>query len=250
MAQIVLFGGTSEGRKLAELCSELDIPTVVCVATDYGESLLEESGSLRVNTGRLDKDGMVSLIKKESPSLVLDATHPYAYKVSETVLAACSDCGTRYGRVQREAAVHDGMTEFADVEELASCLDHTPGIVFSSLGTKEAAALSKVSGASERIWIRILPSIEGLKTCLDAGFPAKHIICMQGPFSAEINEAMFRASGADILLTKDTGSAGGFPEKLEAAKLCNMKVFVIRRPADTAGESLDVWMDRLREHRF
>ena len=250
MADIVLFGGTSEGRELAELCSELEIPTVVCVATDYGESLLEEAGSLRVHTGRLDKEGMISLIKAESPELVLDATHPYADKVSETVLAACRDCGARYGRVQREKESHEAFDEFSGVDELADFLDRTSGVVFSSLGTKEAAALSRVSGAAERIWIRILPSPDGLKTCLDAGFPAKHIICMQGPFSAELNEAMFRFCRAEILLTKDTGAAGGFPEKLEAAKRCGMKVFVIKRPADTAGESLEVWTDRLRKGTY
>ena len=152
--------------------------------------------------------------------------------------------------MQREAAAHDGMTEFSDVRELAAFLDETGGVVFSSLGTKEAAALSTVSGAAERIWIRVLPSVDGLKTCLDAGFPAKHIICMQGPFSAELNEAMFKASKAEILLTKDTGSAGGFPEKLEAARRCGMKVFVIKRPADTAGDSLDVWMEKLRKRAY
>ena len=250
MAEIVLFGGTSEGRKLAELCRELEIPTVVCVATNYGEALLDEGGSLKVHTGRLNKDGMVALIQEEAPRLVLDATHPYADIVSETIVSACRECGARYGRLQREAAVHEGLTEFSSVDELADSLDKTPGVVFSSLGTKEAAALSKVSGASERIWIRVLPSIEGLKTCLDAGFPAKHIICMQGPFSADLNEAMFRACKAEILLTKDTGVAGGFPEKLEAAKRCDMKVFVIKRPADTPGDSLEVWTERLRSRIF
>ena len=246
MADLILFGGTSEGRELAELSRDLNIDCIVCVATDYGESLLEESGSLRVHTGRLDKDGMIALIRAESPQLVLDATHPYADKVSETVIAACSECRVRYGRVQREKEDHGAFKDFSDVRELAEYLDGTDGVVFSSLGTKEAAALSGVKGASERIWLRVLPSIDGLRTCLEAGFPAKHIICMQGPFSADLNEAMFRACGAQILLTKDTGSAGGFPEKIEAARRCGMKVLVIRRPADISGEPLDVWKERLR----
>ena len=125
---------------------------------------------------------------------------------------------------------------------LAGCVAYEPTPID---WTKEAAALSEVTGAFERIWLRILPSLEGLRMCLDAGFPAKHIICMQGPFSEELNEAMFRACGAQILLTKDTGSAGGFPEKLAAAKKCGMKVFVIKRPEDSEGESLDYWKDQL-----
>ena len=246
MADLILFAGTTEGRELAELARELGIRTVACVATEYGESLIEEGGSLRANMGRLGEEAMKALILAEAPKLVLDATHPYADVVSRTIVAACSATGARYGRVQREAEAHEGCLEFADLAALAECLDKTPGVVFSSLGTKEAAGLSHVSGAAERIWLRVLPSIDGLKMCLDAGFPAKHIICMQGPFSADLNEAMFKAVGAQILLTKDTGSAGGFPDKLEAARRCGMQVFVIKRPQDVAGQSLQVWKDRLR----
>ena len=251
MADLILFAGTTEGRELAELVKELGISTVACVATEYGESLVEAGGSLAVRIGRLDADGMKALIMAEKPCLVLDATHPYADIVSRTISAVCSECGVKLGRVLREAESHEDCMEFPDVETLARCLDTMEGTVFSSLGTKEAAALSKVKGAAERIWIRVLPSVEGLKTCLDAGFPAKHIICMQGPFSEQLNEAMFTASGADILLTKDTGSAGGFPEKLAAARKLGMKVLVIKRPAEnSAGNSLDEWKKALRSKEW
>ena len=247
MADLVLFAGTTEGRQLAELAKELGISTVACVATEYGGSLVEAGGSLRVSTGRLDKEAIKALLKAESPRLVLDATHPYADHISRTLTAVCSECGVKLGRVLREAESHEDCLEFPDVEAMAKYLVGVEGTVFSSLGTKEAAALSKVKGASERIWIRVLPSIDGLKMCLDAGFPAKHIICMQGPFSEQLNEAMFTAAGADILLTKDTGIAGGFPEKLSAAKALGMKVLVIKRPEDTSdGKSLDEWKDTLR----
>ena len=247
MAEIVIFAGTTEGRELAELCRRLGIDALACVATEYGESLLSSGGSLRVRTGRLAEGGMRELIKAEAPRLVLDATHPYASEVSRTIAAACGGLEVTLGRVLRESEDHEGCLEFADLASLAAHLDKTPGVVFSSLGTKEAAAISKVSGAAERVWLRVLPSVEGLKMCLEAGFPAKHMICMQGPFSADLNEAMFRACGAQILLTKDTGSAGGFPEKLEAAKRCGMQVFVIKRPSENGGESLEVWKERLRQ---
>ena len=250
MADLILFAGTTEGRELAELARGLGIKTVACVATDYGESLIEEGGSLRVNMGRLGEEAMEDLIRAEMPKLVLDATHPYADVVSRTIVAACKATGARYGRVQREAESHEGCLEFPDLAALAEHLDKTPGVVFSSLGTKESAGLSGVSGAAERIWLRVLPSVDGLNMCLSAGFPAKHIICMQGPFSADLNEAMFKAVGAKILLTKDTGSAGGFPEKLEAARRCGMQVFVIKRPQDIPGESLEVWKEKLASGRY
>ena len=50
MADIVIFAGTTEGRKLGELCRELGIDALACVATEYGEALLAAGGSLRVRT--------------------------------------------------------------------------------------------------------------------------------------------------------------------------------------------------------
>ena len=69
---------------------------------------------------------------------------------------------------------------------------------------KYTEALTALPDFAQRVWLRILPSQKGLAQCLAAGFPPKHIICMQGPFSRELNEAMFRSTGAEILLTKES----------------------------------------------
>ena len=99
----------------------------------------------------------------------------------------------------------------------------------------------------KRIWLRILPTEQSLKDCLAAGFPPAHIICMQGPFTQELNAAMFRATKADILLTKESGAAGGFPEKLAAARACGMTAAVLARPRDRAGLTLAQWLRRIEE---
>ena len=62
---------------------------------------------------------------------------------------------------------------------------------------------------------------------------------MQGPFSQELNVAMLRQSGAKILVSKDTGRAGGFAEKAEAAKQAGATLLVIRRPTVETGLTLE-----------
>lgn len=233
MGKLLLFGGTAEGRALAEYCQARSIPALVCVATEYGEQLLEPSGSLRVHTGRLDSAAMTALISAEQPTLVADATHPYATIVSRQLCDACASCGVRYLRLSRESLSMEGCLVFADLATLVQWLATTEGVVFSTLGAKEAAALAAVPDYQQRIRLRVLPLIESLRLCLDAGFPAKHILCMQGPFSAALNEAMFRETGASILITKETGSSGGFAEKVSAARACGMTVAVIRRPEES-----------------
>ena len=247
MVDILLFGGTTEGRELSEALKKNNIPAMVCVASEYGESLLEPGGSLQVHAGRLDEAAMASLMEREQPRLVLDATHPYADGVSHCIQRACAATGMTYRRVLRQSAMEEGCLTFPDMAALIDWLKGQEGIIFSSLGSKEARALSEIPDFEQRVWLRVLPSLEGLEGCLKAGFPAKHIICMQGPFSRELNEAMFRAAGADILVTKESGAAGGFTEKLAAARNCGMTTAVLTRPKDTDGLTAAEWLRRIEE---
>ncbi|MEL7607986.1 MAG: precorrin-6A reductase [Bacillota bacterium] len=248
MAEILLFGGTTEGRELAELLSAKGTPTLVLVATEYGEALLDAGGSVAVRGGRLDEAAIAALIRKEAPRCVIDATHPYAAEAGANIRAACQKTGVKRLRVLRESTPGAGCVEFSDMDALIGWLNGRDDTVFSSLGTKEAAALARVCGYKERVWLRILPSPEGLCACIEAGFPPARIICMQGPFSKELNAAMFRATGASTLITKDSGIAGGFPEKLAAARECGMTVAVLARPRRENGLTLGELKQRIEEN--
>jgi len=250
LADVIVFGGTTEGRELAECLQERRISALVCVATEYGTAQLRPGGTLGVHTGGLDEAGMAALLRAERPRLVLDATHPYADDVSRKIRAACGEAGVPYHRVLRPSETAEGCEFFSDMAELLAWLRGQSGVIFSALGAKEASALTAVPDYENRVWLRILPGVKGLSACLDAGFPPRHIICMQGPFSREMNEAMFRAAGAAILLTKESGAAGGFAEKAEAARRCGMTVAVLRRPQDDPGEDVAAWLTRIREGRI
>ena len=247
MAEFVIFGGTTEGRALADCLSRHRRSALVCVATQYGDALLSPGPFVGVHTGRLDETGMEELLRREAPSAVIDATHPFALQVSRTIRAVCAGMGLRLITLARERVSTDGCRAFSGMEELLAWLDETGGVIFSTLGAKEAAALASVRGAAERIWLRILPFEESLTLVRGAGFPAKHIICMQGPFSTELNAAMFRAAGASILLTKDSGPAGGLSEKLEAARQCGMTVALLARPEAGDGVALKDLLCQIEE---
>lgn len=238
MTEIVLFGGTAEGRELCGLLGKKNIKTLICVATEYGEALLPPFDTLRVHTGRLDQGAIENLLAAEKPRLVIDATHPYAAAVSGNIYAACEKTGLRRLRLHRAALESGGGVTFPGMDDLIVWLNERPGTVFSTLGAQTAAALTAVKGYQERVWLRILPDAAGLSACLAAGFSARRVICMQGPFSKELNAAMFREAGADILLTKESGAAGGYLEKLAAAQECGMIAAVLSRPREEDGLSL------------
>jgi len=238
LTEVVLFGGTEEGRILGSLLGQKGIEALICVATEYGAGLLPSYDTVRVHTGRLDREEMIRLLEAEKPRLVIDATHPFAAGARENIKTACEEAGIKRLGLSRESLDSSGCVTFSQIEKLISWANDRPGIIFSALGAKEAGLLTGIDGYKERVWLRILPDAAGISACLAAGFPARHIICMQGPFSKELNAAMFRAADADILLTKESGRAGGYLEKLEAARECGMTAAVLMRPCQEDGMTL------------
>ncbi len=238
MHKIVLFGGTTEGRLLTEFLSENGIPAIVCVATDYGEEVLNYDDPVLVRSGRLKPDAMRELFKNEKTEIVFDATHPYATGITGSIKKVCSHENIEYVRVLRESVDMEGVIEFSKMEDLISYLNESDGVIFSSMGAKEAGELTKVNNFKERVYLRMLPSPEGMKTCLDLGYSMKNLCGMQGPFSKEFNKAQFKEVNADILITKESGNAGGFLEKTEAARECGMEVLVLAR-VDESGIAMD-----------
>ena len=243
---VLIFGGTTEGRVLAEAAARSGASVVLSVATDYGEEILDDVHDMEnidVHKGHLDTDKIISLIDDIKPCVVFDATHPYATQVTESVSGAAAAEGVRYIRVRRDIttaappAAH--MIYVPDVSAAAAVINRTAARAFITTGSRGAAAFGRVKDAENRLTIRVLPSEEAVKLCRDAGFKGKNIICMQGPFSAELNEAMFRAAGAEVLVTKLSGKTGGFPEKIEAASRLGMQVIVITPPEDMPGITLE-----------
>ncbi len=267
MYRICVFAGTTEGRKLAELlgCSGLDV--TACVATEYGAALVDGGslpendgckGSLSVHEGRMDEASMKVFLQGEAFDLVVDATHPYAAEVTENIVSACNAAGLEYLRLLRED--FDGASEdldigssevsdfgsiaeigdikfAADAEEAAEILDKAEGNILLTTGSKELHKFSRISGFSERVFARVLPMEDSLRLCSEAGLSPSHIIGMQGPFSVEMNIAQIKATSAKWVVSKDGGSAGGFPEKLAAVVNTGVKLILIGKPPSVEGMS-------------
>ena len=96
-------------------------------------------------------------------------------------------------------------------------------------GSKDLDSFAQIPDYAQRIYARILPVRPSLDRALDLGYLPAHVICMQGPFTTELNAAMFRQTGAHYVVTKNSGHTGGFQEKLEAARQTGATVIVIER---------------------
>ena len=239
MSKICIFGGTTEGRKLAEFLSGQPCDVMVCVATDYGQTLLPEAEHVSVSARRLPVGEIVSLLTEHRFDLVIDATHPYAQSITKSIARACRETGTPRWRLLRSASgVSPEHTYVETVSDAAAFLSGTEGNILLTTGSKELAGFSQLPGFSERVWARVLPLQSSLDACAQAGLPASHIFAMQGPFSEAMNTAMLRSIGAQYLVTKDGGAPGGFEEKEAAAKNAGARLVVIGRPPEEEGLSL------------
>lgn len=234
MAKILIFGGTSEGRELCAFGASNNIPLIYSTASKDGADLVEGLEGIKRVVGKLDKEEMALFMKKEKVTLVLDATHPYAIQAHINIALACLENGIKRVRVKREDKniIDNSFYSFTSMDSLIAWLEEEKGSIFSTLGASSALPLSRLKDFQDRVWMRVLPNMESLKTCVDLGYRANRIICMQGPFSKELNLAMLKETSSKILLTKESGKVGGFPEKIQAAKELGIKVGVLSRPQD------------------
>lgn len=126
--KVILFGGTSEGRELSEYLSAQGIPSLVCVATSYGEELIREvPGMLDVRTGRLGLEEMSRLFMQEQPEVVVDATHPYASAVTQNIRKACGMADISYRRLLRPTQAGDIAKNAADGKNEAAIKERADG---------------------------------------------------------------------------------------------------------------------------
>ena len=238
MYKVLLFAGTSEGRQIAQCLDKAEIKSCVFVATEYGETLIPETKSVHVEAGRLDRDQMLEKMKASPEAYVIDATHPYAAVVTENIRSAAEICGLKYIRVLRERTEAENAVYVESPEAAAEYLTQVEGNVLLTTGSKELAAFTAVPKYQERLFARVLSLPSVVCSCADLGFQGNHLICMQGPFSYEMNCALIHQVNAQYLVTKDTGLSGGFPEKVKAAADCGCQLIVIGRPLQEDGISL------------
>ena len=258
----LVFAGTTEGREAALMLARRGISVMAFTATDYGHEVLDGAAdglqNLTVESGRLSEEQIRELLLGEAPdTLVIDATHPYATQVTANIRRACMDAQKSYIRIVRKstfAGEPAGVTVLADAQALCEWANREENIkkkILLTTGSKDLRIYTEIESYRDRVWPRILPDMDSLRIATELGYKKSNIICMQGPFSTEMNIAMIKSVGADVLVTKDTGATGGFDSKLEAALSAGIEAVVIGRPSDQEARQADsegMSLEELQRH--
>lgn len=268
MKKSVIFAGTTEGRRLSEILADAGIAHTVCVATEYGEIVMREQTEsseavqtggqplVNLHRGRMDREQMEEFLRNEGYEIVVDATHPYAKVVTENIRGAVAAIRSSekdakfpiYLRLERQingaAEAEENVTNIQYFENNADCaraLEDTEGNILLTTGSKELATYCASGRLHDRLYVRILPGRESLELCMEQGIKGRQILALQGPFSTEMNAAILKQYDIRHMVTKNSGRTGGYQEKLEAAKMLGIPVYVIepaQKTLDAAGDML------------
>ncbi len=229
---ILVLGGTSDSLKICDLLNELGKSYILSVATEYGKEI-SKNYCKDINVARLDKKDMIKFVKKNNIETIVDATHPYALEVSQNAMDASHERDIKYIRYERSSSdilEHEKVIKVDNIEEACDIANKLGQNIFLSTGSKNLGHFVQ-NLKNKNIIARVLPTSEVLKSCESLGLKAHNIVAMKGPFSYEINKQLYKFYNCDLVITKESGTAGGFEEKLRASIDSNINTIVILRPS-------------------
>ncbi|MDR1963282.1 MAG: precorrin-6A reductase [Planctomycetaceae bacterium] len=242
--KVLLFGGTTEAGKLAQSLADHNIDVTLIVATEYGKKLFQEPTNFTITAQRLNETEMTAYLKTHPFDYAVDATHPYADKVTRNIQSACQTTNTKYLRLlRRESDKNPFITYVADTKEAIDLLNRETGKILFTIGSKELEHFVQINDFISRSYVRILPMLDSLRKTIDLGVRNSNIICMQGPVSEKMNKAMIEMTEAEFLVTKNSGEIGGWNAKISAALQCRCRVIVLPRPTQETGFSYSELLD-------
>lgn len=247
---ILVLGGTSDSLKIAGALKQVAIDFYLSVVSDYGQDLAAAVAE-RIIKGRLSVEEMVAFIQENQITQLIDATHPFAVEVSKNAIAACEQAKISYFRFERPSSIPTGVILTASVAEACKKALAYQGKIYLTTGSKTLPQfVQRVS--KEDLVVRVLPTAEVLTITEKLGLAADQVEAIKGPFSKEMNMALLKHNQASVMITKESGQAGGFAEKVEACKALEIPCIVIEREKIAYPKqfsAIDSLVDHLKEMR-
>lgn len=234
MAKIWIIGGTTETFETAESLLDNKKDIIITVATKYGlEEFAKFSPYLLQKS--MDESQMEVFCKQYNIEKIADISHPYAQNVSKNAIEISKKLNIPYFRYERQNTDvrnenKDNNIFYVDSHSAAISLAKEKNFQRILITTGINNAFDYINANFPNLYIRILPRSEQIRMLEESTFPSKNIIAMQGPFSLDMNIATIKYCNADVIITKQSGTAGGYDEKIQASISCDISCIVIKRP--------------------
>lgn len=219
---MLVLGGTTEGAALAGALAGAGADAVVALA---GRTAEPAPLPLPVRIGGFGgAEGLADWLRLARISHVVDATHPFAARISANAVAACAATGVPMLALERpawEAGDGDRWTRVPDMAAAAAALPRDPARVFLAIGRQELAAFAGMPHA----WLLRVVDPPGT-----APLPGAVVLVARGPFTLAEDLALLHDHGIEIIVSKNAGGTGA-RAKLDAARTLGLPVIMVDRPA-------------------
>jgi precorrin-6A/cobalt-precorrin-6A reductase len=178
-------------------------------------------------------EGLAAFLRSEHVDAVIDATHPFAARMSANALAAAAATGTPlvvYSRRPWMRRDGDQWIDAASIEDAVEALGPRRKAVFLTQGRLQLAAFARAP--QHYYLIRAIDPPVGINA-----LPEHKVILARGPFALEDELQLMRRERIEALVTKNSGGLATYP-KIEAARMLGVSVVIVRRPKPPDAETL------------
>ena len=213
---ILVFGGTTEGRKAVEVLEEGG--STYFYSTKTGEQDITLHHGQRID-GALDAEAMQTFCREHDIRLIVDAAHPFASQLHQTIAQVSESLNVPTIRYERIYPKRDSeITWINDYSQI-------PNDIHSLLATTGVQSISKLKpleAAGIKVFYRILNRESSIALAQKQGASPEQLCYYEDPKDVSVE--------ADAILLKESGLSGGFQEKVDAAKARGMRIIALKRP--------------------
>ena len=222
---ILVFGGTTEGRKAAEVLEEAGSPFFYSTKTGEQDISLHHGQSI---DGAMDAEAMKAFVSEHGIRLIVDAAHPFASRLHETIAAVASDRQIPVIRYERIYPPRDPDIMWIDDYSQVPTDIHT---LLATTGVQSISKLKWLEALGIKVFYRILNRESSIVLAKEQGATDNQLCFYEDGNKIDVD--------ADAILLKESGLSGGFCEKVAAARAKGMRIIALKRPKLTQGDCVN-----------
>jgi precorrin-6A/cobalt-precorrin-6A reductase len=226
--RVLILGGTTEASALAKLLA--GDPRFKATLSFAGRTAAPQSQPIEIRVGGFGgADGLVRYIEEQAIEAVIDATHPYAPRISANAVVACRRAGVALATIIRPAwqpQAGDKWETAPTVVAAALAIGKTPRYVFLALGRQELHAFAAI--AQHHYIARLIDQPQGARP------PNLVLLQQRGPFDFDAELRLLKERKIEVIVSRNSGGSATYP-KIEAARALRLPVIMISRPVKPAG---------------
>jgi precorrin-6A/cobalt-precorrin-6A reductase len=228
--RVLILGGTAQARALADALHDQGCHQVVSSLGGRTSRPVLPGGDVRIG-GFGGVDGLVGYLRAESVDVLVDATHPFAERISANAVQAAAGAGVRLLALRRRAWAAEAGDRWVVVPSVAAAAREAAGlaagaVVFLALGRQELAAFA---GDSRHFYV-----IRSVETPGGVLPPRHRVVLERGPFTVDGERALLRDFGVAAVVCRNSGGSEG-RAKLVAAREAGVPVIMVAAPVPMAG---------------